>query len=173
MILLCNINSIGIVVKHDLINSIGIAATGVMDNDNRIITDNRLLDYSNISASTTTSGNPLLARCVTGLDPNDGDDNNVLGGLYFNGILIPNGPCNSSPVQPQGAVINNFVGVINLVQCGGFSPEGEGIYTCSMMNSSMMYQSTSFGIYFTGRSESNVQSLRPLLCMHVCTLFCT
>ena len=130
-----------------------------MNNDNRIITDNRLLDYSYISAITTTSGNPLIARCVTGLGPSGTDDNNALGELYFNGSQIPNGPCDGSPVKPRGAVINNFAGVINLVQCGGFSPEGEGIYTCRMLDSSMIYQSTSFGIYYTGRSESNVQPL--------------
>ena len=127
-----------------------------MNNDNQIITGNQLLDYSYISATTTISANPLIARCVTGLGPNDGTNNSVLGGLYFNGSQIPNGPCNGSPVRPRGAIINNLVGVINLQQCGSFSPEGEGIYICTMLDSSMMYQSTSFGVYFTGRSESNV-----------------
>ena len=90
---------------------------------------------------------------MTGLGPSGSDDNNALGGLYFNGSRIPNGVCGSSVVQPNGAPINDFVGVIDITQCGAFSTTAEGVYTCTMMNSSMMNQSMSFGVYFTGRSE--------------------
>ena len=91
---------------------------------------------------------------MTGLGPNDGDDNNALGGLYFNGIQIPNGLCSSSVLQPNGTSLDNFVGVIDIFQCGTFSPSGEGVYTCTMMNSAMMDQSMRLGVYFAGRSES-------------------
>ena len=91
---------------------------------------------------------------MTGLGPNDDDDNNALGGLYFNGNRIPNGPCSGSVVQPNGTSLDNFVGVIDIFQCGAFSPAEEGVYTCTMMTSSMMNQSMRLGIYLTGRSES-------------------
>ena len=43
-----------------------------------------------------------------------------------------------------------------MVQCMNkdFSTSVEGIYTCVMINSSMMNESISFGVYFSGRSES-------------------
>ena len=50
---------------------------------------------------------------------------------------------------PGGAV----TGVININQCGAFSTAAEGVYTCTMMNSSMMDQSVRLGIYFSGRSK--------------------
>ena len=100
-----------------------------------------------------TNTSALIARCVTGLGPSGSDDNNALGGWYFNGNSIPNGICDSSVVQPNGATINNFVGVINLFQCGQFSTTGEGVYTCTLQNSSMINQSMRLGIYFSGRSE--------------------
>ena len=113
------------------------------------------LDYSYINAEEPAANSSvLLARCVTGLGPSDGEDNNALGGLYFNGIRIANGMCGSSVVQPSGATINSVVGVINLRQCGAFSTTGEGVYTCILQNSSMMDQSMRLGIYLTGRSES-------------------
>ena len=124
-----------------------------MTDHNRVITGNHLTDYSYIYA-TATSGTPLIARCVTGLGPSGSDDNNALGGLYFNGSRIPNGNCNTSAsVQANGALVRNFVGVINLLQCGAFSTDGEGIYTCRMMDNLRMYQSMKLGIYFPGRSE--------------------
>ena len=93
---------------------------------------------------------------MTGMGPNDGVDNNALGGLYFNGNRIPNGPCGSSVVQPNGTSLNNFVGVIDIFQCGAFSPSGEGVYTCTMMNSAMMDQSMRLGVYSAERSESSL-----------------
>ena len=127
--------------------------TGVLLNHDQIVTDNHLPDYSSIMV-TATSGTPLIARCVTGLGPSDNDDNNALGELQFNGSYIPNGICNTTgSIQPNGALIQNFVGVINLYQCGAFSTNAEGIYTCTMRDSAMVPQSMSLGIYFAGRSE--------------------
>ena len=119
----------------------------------QITSNNILPDYSYINAS-ATSTTDLIARCVTGLGPNDGDNNNALGGLYFNGTRIPNGECGSSVIQPNGASINSYVGVLNLFQCGTFSTDVEGVYICTMMNSSMINRSIRLGIYFVGRGES-------------------
>ena len=101
---------------------------------------------------------------MTGLGPSGTDDNNALGGLYFNGNRIPNGACSSSVVQPNGTSLDNFVGVIDIFQCGAFSVSGEGVYTCTIMNSSIMDQSMRLGVYFAGRSES---SLYNYLCTYV------
>ena len=96
----------------------------------------------------------MIARCVTGLGPSNSDDNNALGGLYFKGSRIPNGNCNTSAsVQANGALISNFVGVMNLYKCGTLHPSEEGVYTCTMMNSSLMYQSMRLGVYLPGRSK--------------------
>ena len=139
-----------------------------MTDHNRIVTGNHLTDYSYIY-TTATSGTPLIARCVTGLGPSSTDDNNALGGLYFNDSRIPNGNCNASAsVQANGALISNFVGVINLLQCGAFSTDGEGIYTCRMMDRLRMYQTMRLGVYFAGRSE-----LRIYVCIYVCTRMCS
>ena len=112
-------------------------------------------DYSRITARDGDSNGVMLARCLTGLGPS-GNDNGVLGGLYYNGIRIPNGgeqgPCASDVIQVRPG--SNNAGVINIHQCGAISTAVEGIYTCTMMNSSMMNQSVRFGMYFSGRSES-------------------
>ena len=113
---------------------------------------NTFTDYSYITA--TTSDNSIIARCVTGLGPS-GNDNGVLGGVYFNGSMIPNMAtrCTSGGVmQPEPGA--SAAGFINIWQCGAFSPSAEGVYTCTMMNSAMMNESVRFGIYLNGRSES-------------------
>ena len=121
--------------------------------DNQIVTRNFRHDYSYISAP-TTSGVSLIARCVTGLGPNSTDDNNALGGLYFNGSQIRNGNCPSSTaIKPRGAPIDEVVGVMDLYQCDTLTPSEEGVYTCRMMSSSMMYQSMRLGVYIPGRSK--------------------
>ena len=95
---------------------------------------------------------------MTGLGPDDSDSgaNGVLGGWYFDGTVIPNsgeqGPCASDVIQVRPGA--GTAGVINIFQCGAFSTSVEGVYTCIMMNSSMMTQSVRLGVYFTGRSES-------------------
>ena len=94
-----------------------------------------------------------IARCVTGLGPSDIDDNSGIGGLYYNGSRIPDGSCYSALVLPKAEYLYNYVGAINIYQCGYFSIAAEGVYTCTIMNSSMMNESVRFGVYFTGRSE--------------------
>ena len=108
-----------------------------------------LNNYSKIYAR----NNSVIARCVTGLGPR-GNSNSELGGFYFNGSKIPvKGKCNNL----QGIIISKpgsrKAGVFTMLQCGEFSPSTEGVYTCMMMNSSMMNESIRFGVYFSGRSK--------------------
>ena len=112
-----------------------------------------LTNYSYISARTGTGNKGIIARCLTGLGPS-GNDNGVLGALYFNGNIIQHRRrCRDS----QGIILSepgtHTAGVINIHQCKQFSTAAEGIYMCTLMNSSMMNESIRFGIYLTGRSE--------------------
>ena len=145
--------------------TVGIALIGVMYDDdgdyisNAIVSDNAIGDYSYVNGRDGPISMSLqIARCLTGLGPSDPDDNSVLGGLYFNGAAVPNVPCDdsSSPIIRQQPTGLNTLGAINMVQCVNkdFSTSVEGIYICLMMNSSMMDESISFGVYFSGRSES-------------------
>ena len=140
-----------IVYIEKCIFTIGAAVT----RGSNISSVNIATDYSRITARDGDSNGVMLARCLTGLGPS-GNDNGVLGGLYYNGNRIPNsgeqGPCASDVIQVRPG--SNNAGVINIHQCGAISTAVEGIYTCTMMNSSMMNQSVRFGVYFSGRSES-------------------
>ena len=137
--------------------TVGVAATNALQNNN-LISANELTDYSYINARSGTGNGNLLARCMTGLGPTSTsiNANGALGGLYFNGNIIPNSDesasCGSDVIQARPG--NAAAGVINFHQCGTFTTAAEGVYTCTMMNSSMMDQSVRFGIYLTGRSES-------------------
>ena len=133
-----------------------------------------LTDYSYFSASDGYYYyySTQIARCVTGLGPSDTDDNSGIGGLYYNGSKIPDGSCYSALVQPKAEYLYNYVGAINIYQCGYFSIAAEGVYTCTMMNSSMMNDSVRFGVYFTQRSESlnlYIPSLNHLPSLHSCS----
>lgn len=79
----------------------------------------------------------------------------MLGGWYFNGNKIATPACDSNgpPVQSRGASISSYVGVIDLYECGTFSIAGEGVYTCIIMNSSMINESMRLGVYYNGRSK--------------------
>ena len=44
-------------------------------------------------------------------------------------------------------------GMSNIRQCGTFTTSAEGIYTCTMMNSSMMDESVRLGVYISGRCK--------------------
>ena len=138
--------------------TVGIALIAVMAGDNpldNVISANAITDYSYVNDR--SDNDVQLTRCVTGVGPNGTDPNSVLGGVYFNGNRIPDVGCGdiSSPIfRIQSGYLGNVVGVINIVQCRTFSTAAEGIYTCIMMNSSVMSESIRFGVYFTGRSES-------------------
>ena len=123
--------------------------------DNAIVSANAISNYSYVNDR--SDNNVQLTRCVTGLGPSGTDDNSALGEVYFNGNRIPDVGCgdSSSPiVRLQSLGLNIAVGVINIVQCRVISTAVEGIYTCIMMNSSMMSESIKFGLYITGRSKS-------------------
>ena len=140
----------------------GVFTVGVAVTRNSLTdADDFLTDYSYIYASDSPVNGVLLARCVTGLGPTStiDDANSDLGGWYFNGTMIPNSGVHygcSSPaigaIQARPGV--STAGVINLRQCDPFTIALEGIYTCTMMNSSMMDQSVRLGVYFSVRGES-------------------
>ena len=113
-----------------------------------------LTDYSYINASSSTGIDVHLARCLSGLGPS-GDDNGALGGWYFSGNKIPNEIesdwCSSAIVLPISG--SRTAGIINIHQCRQFSTTAEGVYTCTIMDSSLISQSIRLGIYFSGRSK--------------------
>ena len=95
----------------------------------------------------------ILFRCITGLGPT-GSSNEELGRVYFNDTRVSNGTCSGRVVQLQGANLTNLVGVINVQTCSTFSANGEGVYTCTIMNSSMVEQTVRVGVYLPVRSKS-------------------
>ena len=130
----------------------GIFTVGVVVTNGTFSANDKLGDYSRINAR--SSGISIIARCLTGLGPS-GNDNSVLGGLYFNGSKIPHrasciGSSNNIISEPGTAA----AGVFNIQQCRALTTAAEGVYTCTMMNSSMMNESIRFGVYFSLRSES-------------------
>ena len=131
-----------------------------------IISSNQTVsDYSYITARDMIANPLMIARCVTGLGPS-GDDNSELGRWLFNGNDVPSGECNDSNViESNGAPISDYIGVIDLFQCGTFSNSSEGIYTCTTeSNNAMTEQSISLGIYFATRSKLlNMYSISLLL----------
>ena len=74
--------------------------------------------------------------------------------MYFNNRSLLN-TCNGF-VEAKGADFDKNPGVLNVRLCGGkeLTTSTEGVYTCRLMNSSIMYQSVSVGVYYSGRSES-------------------
>ena len=147
----------------------GVFTVGVVVTRNSLTDDTDFLtDYSYVYASDSPGNGVLLARCLTGLGPTrtDNNANRELGGWYFNnGNMIPNSGVNQvcgSPAEnnlPAVGAIQAIpglktAGVSNLRQCDPFTIALEGIYTCTMRNSSMMNQSIRLGVYFSVRSES-------------------
>ena len=143
---------------------------------NTITSTRALTDYSYINARDSgLSTGVQLARCVTGLGPSATENNNYIGGAYFNGNRLAFESCSDSSsrlVHPSAAGPGN-PGVINIIQCSTpFTTDVEGIYTCTMMNSSMMEQSVRFGVYFNARSES-LGLYMPLLNLYISLYSCS
>ena len=112
-----------------------------------------LTDYSYINVGgSNVHGAPVIARCLTGLGPS-GNDNSVLGGWWYpNGTKMPNRVvCREIITSVPGGLAAGF---INIHHCRAFTTADEGVYTCTMINSSMMNQSVRLGVYLTGRSGS-------------------
>ena len=137
--------------------TVGIALIGVMPGgSNAIVSANAIGDYSYVNARGGIYQGVQIARCVTGLGPISTDNNDAVGGMDFKGNRLQTGRCAdnfSAIIQPQPAGNLNNLAVINIQQCREFTTDVEGIYTCVMINSSMMEQSIRFGVYFSGRSE--------------------
>jgi len=121
---------------------------------------NQIDDYSFIPHNITRDANNAILRCASGLGPSESNPNTALGGWYYNGdqLFVPTGGAgclnDAAIFEVRGAPVRNFPGVINLYLCGTFTTTEEGVYSCIMMNSSMMQQTMRVGVYFSGRSES-------------------
>ena len=161
--------NIQLITVYAVLYLLGIAMTGVLIGNSNIVSGNLLTDYSYVYETI----NSLLARCVTGLGPTGSNDNTALGTWYFNGAPLPYGLCEEPIVhlvQSRAASLMNFIGVINLWQCGPFTTTAEGVYTCVMMNSSMMNQTMRLGVYFSGRSEPSHYFLSHVIVILVAML---
>ena len=135
----------------------GVIAMGQGDGTNLVQASNVLDDYTYIILDGNEVNNQILFRCSTGLGPTGNDNNDVIGDLYYNNKPLPHGVCNGF-VQAEGAVdVQRFPGTYNARVCddiGRVYNSTEGVYTCTLTNSSMMDQSVRIGLYLSGRSES-------------------
>ena len=166
--------SVVMVIMYRGVFTVGIAVirTETGSGGNTITLTRALTDYSYISARDSgVSSGVNIARCVTGLGPSATEDNSVLGGVYFNGNRLAFETCSDSSrlVHPRAAGLGN-PGVINIIQCSTpFTTDVEGIYTCTMLNSSMIEQSVRFGVYFAGRCKSLDLCIPSLNHLHLST----
>ena len=137
---------------------VAIAMTGNMANNpgEDLFADNRITNYSYFSPPFTLDMHMAILRCASGLGPGRNIGTNLgLGGWYFNGIQISSGDnCGGAVFEVRSAGVRNYPGVINLYLCGTFTTTEEGVYSCIVMNSSMMEQTMRVGVYLSGRSES-------------------
>ena len=137
---------------------LGIAVTGASDISTDLVSSNQITDYSFVTQPFTLDPFNVTLRCATGLGPSTNKSNTALGGWYLNGnpILIPGGNpiCGYGVLEVRGANGRRYPGVNNLYLCRTFTTTEEGVYSCIMMNSSMMEQTMRVGVYFIGRSES-------------------
>ena len=161
------------VIMYRGVITVGVVVTRAMGADNCLVSANAIDDYSHVNARDSAPYSGQIARCVTGLGPSNGNDNGDIGSVSFNGTNLPFDICRgiTPDVQPRGATnLNTGVGVINIGQCRALTTTAEGIYTCTMINSSMVYQSVRFGVYFTGRSESLIiYASHHLIIFHLST----
>ena len=130
----------------------GTIAGGMGDGSNFPRAANVLDDYTYILLDGSESNEAILFRCVTGLGPSSGDNDDI-GDIYYNNMLLTNQMC-SGFVMPQGPNDFRFPGTYQACICGVLTTSTEGVYTCTLTNSSMMSQSVSIGVYFSVRSES-------------------
>ena len=131
----------------------GTIAMGMGDGSNFPRAGNVLNNYTYILLDGSERDNFILFRCATGLGPNGTDTNDVLGEMFHNNVLLTDRVCNGF-VKSQGADdVGRFPGIYQARVCGTLTTSTEGIYTCTLTNSSMMIQSVSIGAYLSGRSE--------------------
>ena len=132
----------------------GTIAGGMGDGSNFPRTSNVLDDYTYILLDGSEFINAILFRCSTGLGPWGTDSNDVIGDIYHNNVLLTDGVCNGFVIAQGTGNTFRFPGVYQARVCGTLTTSTEGVYTCTLTNSSMMDQSVSIGIYLSGRSES-------------------
>ena len=144
---------------------LGIAVTGASNIETDLVSSNQLTDYSSVTQPFTLGSDYSILRCVSGLGPSGSGSNTGLGGWYFNGaqLFVPSGGsgCEGPVVEVRGASGRKYPGIINLYLCGTLTIAEEGIYSCIMMNSSMMEQTMRVGVYLSGRSKSLVMCVPP------------
>ena len=129
------------------------------DRSVNVQTSNVLYDYSFILLNVSEQSESLLFRCVSGLGPSRNNTNNVIGDIYFKNapLTASVNNCNRFVLATGARNIKQFPGVYNARVCenaSNFTTSAEGVYTCTLMNSSMLYQSMRVGLYFRGRSKS-------------------
>ena len=124
------------------------------DGTNEVRASNVLNDYSviyynnhNFYICPDCEENTLF-RCVSGIKLYD------IRNLYFNDIPLANDECNGFIIA-RTADVKEQPGILNVWLCGTLNTKTEGVYTCTLRNSSMMNQSMSVGIYLSGRSKSS------------------
>ena len=134
---------------------LGIAVTRASDIAADLVSSNQITDYSFVRVPFLLDSSNAILRCASGLGPSGRRRNKALGGWYFKGAQLPaaQNSCHGPVFQVRGANARRYPGIINLYLCGTFTTTEEGIYSCIMMNSSMMEQTMRVGVYFSGRSE--------------------
>ena len=132
----------------------GTIAGGMGDGTNFPRATNVLDDYTYILLDGSEANNAILFRCSTGLGPSGSDSNDVIGDMYHNNVLLTDQVCNGFVIAQGTGNVARFPGVYQARVCGTLTTSTEGVYTCTLTNSSMMDQSVSIGVYLSTRSES-------------------
>ena len=154
--------------------SVGIALIGVKSDNvgaNDIIAANAVRDYSYVNSRDNNNNQGIhIARCLsgqgfTGIAAID----DYLGGWYFNGTEIPflDYVCN----DPASFIIQSEIswsheGVMDIVKCRPFTTDAEGIYTCTIVNSSLVNDSVRIGVYFDVRSKLLDKYMHSIALLH-------
>ena len=132
----------------------GTIAGGMGDGSNFPSAANILDDYTYILLDGSENIFVILFRCATGLGPSSSDSNDVIGDMYHNNVLLTDQVCNGFVIAQGVGNVARFPGVYQARTCGALNTSTEGVYTCTLTNSSMMDQSVSIGAYLSTRSES-------------------
>jgi len=119
-----------------------------------LVSANQIGDYQYLTEPLQLDEHGVILRCASGLGPPGMSDNTVLGGWEFGGVNISIGrSCEKSLFQIRSSIQRDYPGIINLYPCGPLSTDEEGVYSCRIMNSSMMLQTVRVGLYLNGRSK--------------------
>ena len=132
----------------------GTIAGGMGDGTNFPSANNVLDNYTYFLLDGSEANGAILFRCATGLGPSNADSNDVIGDIYHNNMLLTDQVCNGFVIAQGVGNVARLPGVYQARVCGPLTTSTEGVYTCTLTNSSMMDQSVSIGVYLNGRSES-------------------